>query len=581
MSGTLLPIASGREAWRLARGLLTQRRAALVACLLAFAAGGLAGLVGPVQLGRIVDLVSSGGTSGQLSVAVAWIAGAGVATGVTTWLSSLLLARVAEPALAELREEALDRALRLDSATLEEAGSGDLLSRIGDDVRLVADSLTTAIPLLVTSVVAIVFTAGGLFTLDWRLGLAGLAILPFYALGLRWYLPRSGPYYRRERVANGERAEAFLTGMHASRTLRAFGIAEAHQQKVDAASWRSVQISVDVYRLLTRFGARTNRSELIGLLLVLGTGFVLVRGGWGTVGAATAAALFFHRLFNPIAAVIMLFDQVQSAGASLTRVVGLAQLPPPAVRAGLLAPADSTVTVHQLGHSYTPGRAVLADVTLTVPAGQRVAVVGATGAGKTTLGAAVAGRLQPTSGEIRVGGVPLAQVQPVDGRPTVALVSQEVHVFTGTLRDNLTLAAPAAGDEQVSAALAEVGATGWVAALPSGLDAVVGDGAAVLTPAQAQQVALARVVLADPLVVVLDEATAEAGSVGARDLEQAALAATRGRTSLTIAHRLTQAVSADQVVVLDDGRVVETGTHAELVEAGGPYAILWKAWSGT
>lgn len=574
-----LPISTPRAAAGLAWRLLRQRPPALVLCVLTFLVAGLAGLVGPWQLGRIVDVVESGGDGGDITTAAVWILGAALVGGLATALSIALLARTAEPALAELRETVVDRALDLEAREVEESGSGDLLSRVGDDVRLVTDSFTEVVPLLVNSVVAVAFTSVGLFAIDWRLGLAGLGAAPFYVLGLRWYLPRSGPYYRREREANAVRAEALLTGVHASRTLRAYGIADAHQARTAAASWTSAQISIDVYRLLTRFWARNNRAELVGLLLLLTTGWFLVRDGAVTVGAVTAAALLFHRLFNPIGALIALFDEAQSVGASLVRLAGVALLPPPVPVAGAVAPADARLEVRGLHHEYVAGRPAVDEVDLDVPPGHRIAVVGASGAGKTTLGAAIAGRVVPTRGEVSLGGVPLGRVA-ADGRPAVAIVSQEVHVFAGTVRDNLTLAAPDASDDRLAEVLREVGAWTAVEVLPDGLGTAVGDGALTLTPALAQQLALARVLLADPIVVVLDEATAEAGSAGARDLERAALAATAGRTSLTIAHRLTQAVTADEVVVMDAGRVVERGTHDELVAAGGRYATLWAAWSG-
>lgn len=575
----LLPVSTPREAGRLAWRLLRQHPWPLLLCTVTFVVAGLAGLVGPWQLGRIVDVVDAGGDSGEIVDAALWIFGAAVVGGLATTLSIALLARTAEPALAELRETVVDRALDLEARQIEAAGSGDLLSRVGDDVRLVTESFTEVVPLLVNSALAVAFTAVGLFAIDWRLGLAGLGAVPFYVLGLRWYLPRSAPYYRREREANGARAEALLTGVHASRTLRGYGIADRHQELTAEASWRSAQISIDVYRLLTRFFARNNRAELVGLLLILGTGFQLVRADAVTVGAVTAAALLFHRLFNPIGALIGLFDEAQSVGASLVRLAGLALLPPAPPVTDPAAPTDGHLVVRGLHHEYVEGRPAVDRVDLEVPTGRRVAVVGASGAGKSTLGAAVAGRLVPTRGEVSLGGVPLGRVD-ADGRPPVAIVSQEVHVFAGTIRDNLTLAAPEATDDRLAGALREIGAWAAVVALPDGLDTAVGDGALTLSPALAQQLALARVLLADPLVVVLDEATAEAGSAGARDLERAALAATADRTSLTIAHRLTQAVTADEVVVMDDGRVVERGTHAELVAAGGRYATLWAAWAG-
>lgn len=579
MSRQLLPIASRGETTRLAAGMLRSHRGPLLVSATAFVLVGLAGLVAPWILGDIVDTVTTGGDSSRILQGALLIAAASVVGGLGTSLSVTYLAKSGEPALADLREQALDRALHLDSIRLEDAGAGDLLSRMGDDVRTVAQSLTQIVPLLIQSLVAIVFTAGGMFALDWRLGLAGLAAAPFYVLGLRWYLPRSGPYYRRERIAQGERAEVLVNGVQGASTLRALSREQAQIDRITHHSHHAMTIALDVFSLLTRFGARTNRSELIGLSLVLGTGFLLVREDLTTVGAVTAAALYFHRLFNPIGALLMIFDDIQSAGASLARLAGVALLEPPPAPGGPSPVRSGAFEMIGIGHEYVEGHRVLADVTLRVADGERVALVGATGAGKSTLGAIAAGLLQPTSGTTRIGGFPLASLDPSHIRSGIALVTQDVHVFSGTVRENVDLARPGADDEQIRSALGTVRALSWLDALPEGLDTVVGDHGHSLTPSQAQQLALARVLLHDPWVAVFDEATAEAGSSGARELEDAAIAVTRGRTSLVVAHRLTQAQSADRVVVMHEGRIVEEGTHDDLVAAGGRYADLWSAWS--
>ncbi|QDH10844.1 ABC transporter ATP-binding protein [Nocardioides dongxiaopingii] len=578
----ILPIAPARESWRVSRGYLGRHRGVLTLAALAFAVVGLAQLGGPWLMGRTVDAVlDDSGGSGPSTIAryAVGIAVAGLLVGLATWAAESLLARAVQPALAALREDVVDRALHLDHGVVEDAGVGDVVSRVGDDVRAISRSLELVVPTVVGSAIAVLFTVAGLVALDWRLGLAGLVAGPAYWLSLRWYLPRSGPYYQRERVAQGERAEALVTGFQGAATLRAYGLQDRQVGRIRDASWAAVQITLDVFGLLMRFGARNNRAELVGLLAVLGTGFLLVRSEAATVGEVTAAALFFHRLFNPIGALIFLFDEVQSAGASLTRLVGVV-LVPRAAEPAETALEPGPLTVRGLSHSYVADHPVVRDVDLTVAPGERVALVGASGAGKTTLGAVAAGVLDPTRGEVRVSGTPLAEIGRTRLRRCVALVSQEVHDFSATLRDAVLLADPGADDEQVRAALETVLAWGWVAALPDGLDTVVGEHGHALTPTQSQQVALARVALLDPWFVVLDEATAEAGSAGARELETAALAVTEGRGALVIAHRLSQAVVADRVLVMDDGRIVEQGTHEELVAAGGRYADLWSAWSG-
>jgi ATP-binding cassette subfamily C protein len=239
-------------------------------------------------------------------------------------------------------------------------------------------------------------------------------------------------------------------------------------------------------------------------------------------------------------------------------------------------PGDG-VRVRELGYDYESGHPVLHGVSLEVPPNRRMVLVGESGAGKTTLVKLVAGLLQPTQGRVEAAGRPPGAV--AEPAAWVNSVSQEVHVFAGTVAENLSLGRPDADPATLTEALRAVAADAWVSALPQGLATVVGEGAQQLTVAQAQHLALARLWLAGAPVVILDEATAEAGSAAARALEQAALAAIRGRTALIVAHRLTQAKGADAIAVLGHGRLVEVGTHDELIGAGGPYAAIWTAWA--
>lgn len=577
----LLPVADARSTVRVAWRLVRARPATLMVTVGAYLLGGLAGIVPVLMIGRIVDTVRDDGPRADVVAAAGVMVAAGVAAALLAALSTASLARTAAPALATLREDVLDRALHLPSQRIEQAGVGDVLSRLGDDVRRLTESLDEAVPLLLTSVSAIGFTVGGLFGLDWRLGLAGLAAAPCYVLALRWYLPRSAPYYRAERTAEGVRAEAIVSGVRDATTMRAFGVEHVAQERIERTSAEAVRVRLTGFDLFTRFGARMNWSECVGLALVLGAGWALVAADATTVGEATAAALFFHRLFNPIGAVLFVFDAVQASGAALARLAGVVLLP---ARTGVDAapPGDGsrpTLRLTGVHHAYEEGRPVLAPLDLVLGPTERVAVVGATGAGKSTLGAIAAGTLVPSGGSVRIGDLDVTSAPEPVLRRHVVLVSQEVHVFAGTLRDNLVLARADATDAELWEALTATSSDAWARALPHGLDTVVGDLGHPLSPAQVQQLALTRVLLRDPAVVVLDEATAEAGAAGARELELASRAVTDGRASLVVAHRLTQARTADRILVMDAGVVVEQGTHDVLVRAGGRYARLWAAWS--
>jgi ATP-binding cassette subfamily C protein len=361
------------------------------------------------------------------------------------------------------------------------------------------------------------------------------------------------------------RAQQILESQRGYATVLGFALAEQRHRAVMTNSWGVAVQALQARTVLSMLNARLNIGECLSLSAVLVVGFVLIDRGASTVGGATTAMLLVLRLLGPVNQLLFVIDTLQSVLASLSRIIGVITIPDVAEELTKPADAGTGVRLREVAFRYGDGPPVLDDVSLDIEPGEHVGIVGASGAGKTTLAAVIAGVHRPDAGTVT--------------RPhRAALITQEVHVFAGTLRENLTLAAPDASDHKVREALEDIGAAGLLDLLPDGLDTAVGTGGYSLTDAQAQQLALARLLLADPELAIFDEATAEAGSTQAGLLDRAAEIALRGRTGLVIAHRLSQAAVCDRIVVMDHGRIIEAGTHDGLVAAGGVYAGLWAAW---
>ncbi|MGW4179761.1 ABC transporter ATP-binding protein [Streptomyces rubiginosohelvolus] len=581
---TALRTATGGEAARWVARHCRQAPWLSASTVLTTVAGAALQVLPVLLLGQVVDGVVGGESRSILLTVGILMVAAALFGAAATAASTFLIGKLGAELLARLREEAVRAVLGMPSARVEEVGRGDVLSRVGDDVAVISKGIRTAVPTVFSAGVLVVIATIGMFGLDWRLGLAGACALPAYALALRWYLPRSAPLYRKQRAAQAHRAQALISGLNGIDTVRAYRLEDAVREKVTDESWRVRNLGIEVFRFFGRFVGRENRAEFIGLVLILVVGYALLEADAATLGEVSAAPLMFHRLFTPLGAIMFTFDEAQKSGASLTRLVGVFSEPSEERLVGdapvaTAAVAPYPVTVRDLTFTY-PGAEdpVLRDVSLSIPAGGSLALVGATGAGKSTLAALIAGIGRPQAGSVHIGTHDLAGMDEAGARALVSILTQETHVFSGPLADDLRLAAPLASDDDLMDALRTVGAGEWAASLPDGLNTPVGEGGERLDVTKVAQLALARLVLARSPVVVLDESTAEAGSEGAAELDRAVLAACSGRTTLFVAHRLTQAMAADRIAVLSAGRVVEEGTHSELVELGGQYARLWRAW---
>ncbi|MEB8342898.1 ABC transporter ATP-binding protein [Streptomyces endophyticus] len=579
-----LPVADRATVRRAALELVrTDRRAFASALVLNCLAAG-AGIVGPWLLGRIVDDVRGGTSVTHVDRAALVILCCAVAQLLLLRWARLVGHRFGERVAARVRDRFVDRALGLPASVVDRAGPGDLTNRGTNDVAAVASALRDAGPDVFVSAAQVVFLAGAVVVVEPVLGLVSLCCLAGIPVAVRWYLRRARAAYLAQGEADSHLAEQLAATASGARTVEAFRLQEQRIEACERGIRHSYRARMRTLSLRSVLFPSVDFSYALPVAAVLLVGGTLHAHGGVSLGAIVTCALYLRQLSGPLDTILFWVEQLQSSGASFARVEGiggLAGAPPRAPACEEAVPCGDAIRLRSVHYAYEGGGDVVLGVDLTVRAGERLAVVGPSGAGKTTLSKLLAAIDAPRTGTVDVGGVPVTALAPEQLRRHIVLVTQEHHVFLGSVRDNLRIAAPEADDAQLSAALAAVGADDWADALPQGLDTELGAGALHLEGPQAQQLALARVVLADPHTVVLDEATALLDPTTARHTERALAAVLHGRTVIAVAHRLHTAHDADRVAVMEDGRLTELGPHAELVEADGAYAALWRSWHGT
>ncbi len=506
---------------------------------------------------------------------------AAVTTGVLTTIYIRAAARISQAILFDLRKQVFVQTQRLSLEFHESYTSGRFIARQTSDLEALRELLDSGLNNLVSGILYMVFVAVLLFLLDWRSGLILLlASVPMTML-TRWFQKRSQLVYRETRTASAHLIVHFVESMAGMRALQAF-------RREDASAERYGELTED-YRKATHRSMGLNGFfdpglVLIGNVTVVATllfdGFRVFHGTL-EIGALVAALLYAKRYFGPVEQMAQFYNAFQSASAALEKVSGLLEEQPsikrPVHPVALRNPAGR-VDFDQVEFGYTPSHVILPEFNLTIPAGQTVALVGATGAGKSTLAKLITRFYDPTRGAVRLDGIDLRLLSPRDLRDGVVMVTQEAFLFSGTIAENIELGKPGASEEEIVRAAVAVGVHRFISELPDGYDTDVNKRGGRLSSGQRQLVSFARAFLANPSVLVLDEATSSLDIPSERLVQHGLQTLLAGRTALIIAHRLSTVAIADRVIVLDAGQVIEDGTPSELISAAGKFARLHEAW---
>jgi ABC-type multidrug transport system fused ATPase/permease subunit len=580
-SAKRLPIASEETVNNEMRVLLLRHKKGflIVALLTLFQV--ITSLIPPRIFGALLQRL-------QLNPAQAHITQALVIVGITLLLRTVFVyftrvraAILGEFILSSVRERFVEKVVELPPNAVERAGAGELLTRTTTDVDHITWAVRDAVPIISICLIEIAGISIAILLTAPIFMLAAVAIIPLVSISTRWYLRRSPQAYRVQSSSYAVVNSVLVETAESGRTIEALRSESDRLERTDAAVGRWLEWERYTLNLRVRWFPFIEVNYVLpaALVLLFGAYYYGLGSSHGHhmgIAVITTGVLYAQMLIEPIEGLLWCVDELQTGKASLGRLFGINELQEREIKDA--EPDGKVIQSKEVRYAYRTGKDVLKDISFLVEPGVKVAIVGPSGAGKSTLGRLLAGVQPPDSGRLTVGGADIGYLPVEVARSNVALVTQEHHVFVGTLRQNINLADHTASDEQVWQALRAVDADSWAHELENGLDTVVGSGGVRILPAQAQQIALARLVLADPHTLILDEATSLLDQRAAKHLEASLSAVLDGRTVIAIAHRLQTAHDADVIAVVEDGRITEWGSHAQLMQAKGAYSQLWKSW---
>jgi ATP-binding cassette subfamily B protein len=572
--------ASARTVWRYSRELVRPVRARYIGAFGAVVASTLVTLAGPALVGYAVDSGIKKQNLHVLNVIALIFLGLALLKPVAVRAQILLAATAGERFLGALRTTAFDKLQALPLGFFEQERAGVLVSRLTSDVQSLTEFVREALVEVAGSALQIVLTVIALLILSPTLAAVALVALPILVASSWSFHHSAGRVYHaiRDRVA--ETLTALQEGLAGVRVVQAFRrenrTLERYRPRSQAQvrAWRHASfVNIRLFAVLPLAQA----AALISVLLVAAS---MYHNGSVSIGTITAFVLYLIQLFDPIGRFTEWLGDFRQGIAALAKIVGLLEAPNAIVEspAAVDLPPHGRLVLEDVTFGYDSSRPVVRNVSLDVEPGTHVALVGATGAGKSTLAKLLTRQYDPRAGRIALGGVDLRDATLESLRHRIVMLPQEGHLFSGTIADNVRLAQPDASDDDVRNALLRIGALERFAGLPDGLDTDVQTRGLRLSAGERQLVGIARVALADPAVIVLDEATSSLDPATEAAVERALAAVAEGRTVVTIAHRLSTAERADRVVVMEYGRVVEVASHDELVEQGERYARLWASW---